>query len=436
MPEQFIVNPSDSISGITHVPGDKSISHRSLILLSISEGVGNITGLLESDDCLATLEIFKMLGVVINRNKDNSYTVHGKGLHGLLKPKNKLNCGNSGTSMRLLCGLLSAQNFSSELIGDDSLSSRPMERISSPLTLMGANIKTSSKGTSPIIIKPSKKISAIEYKMPIDSAQIKSSIILASLYARDNTSIIENISTRDHTENIINFLGGNIENNNNMITVNPRNALLSKDIDVPGDISSAMFIIVGCLISKNSKITLKNIGLNKLRIGGLEILKMMGAEIEISNLKNYGPEQVGDINVKSSKLNGIKIPSNYIASAIDEFPIIFIAASLAEGKTILRNAEELRHKESDRLYAMSEGLKKCKIENKLYHDGIDITGGKISGAVIDSFSDHRIAMSFAIAGLVSKGTMTIMNTENVSTSFPDFFKLTKDIGLNIDRRVI
>ena len=221
MPEQFIVNPSDSIRGITHVPGDKSISHRSLILLSISEGVGNITGLLESDDCLATLEIFKMLGIVINRNKDNSYTVHGKGLHGLLKSKNKLNCGNSGTSMRLLCGLLSAQNFSSELIGDDSLSSRPMERISSPLTLMGANIKTSSKGTSPIIIKPSKKISAIEYKMPIDSAQIKSSIILASLYARDNTSIIENISTRDHTENIINFLGGNIENNNNMITVNP-----------------------------------------------------------------------------------------------------------------------------------------------------------------------------------------------------------------------
>jgi len=435
MPEQYTVHPSNQINGTISVPGDKSISHRSLILLSISQGVGKISGLLESDDCIATLNIFKKLGINIIKNIDNVYEVHGRGLNGLSKPDSNLNCGNSGTSMRLLSGLLASQKFSSCLIGDSSLSKRPMERISLPLSMMGVDIKLSENNTSPIKISPVKKISSIEYKMPIDSAQIKSSIILASLYANDKVKIIENIATRDHTENMINYLGGKIVNNNNKIIVHPGNKLISKDIEVPGDISSAMFIIVGCLISNNSKVIIKNVGLNALRTGGIEILKLMGAKIDISNIKNYGPEKVGDITVISSKLNGIIIPRKYIASAIDEFPILFIAAANATGKTVLKNAEELKYKESNRLSVMSKALLECKIKNNLFEDGIEIQGGTMSGAIVDSSGDHRIAMSFAIAGVVSKSPITILNTENVSTSFPEFFDLIKSMGLNIEREI-
>ena len=435
MPEQYTVHPSNQINGAISVPGDKSISHRSLILLSISEGVGKISGLLESDDCIATLNIFKKLGINIIKNIDNVYEVHGRGLNGLSKPDSNLNCGNSGTSMRLLSGLLASQKFSSCLIGDSSLSKRPMERISLPLSMMGVDIKLSENNTSPIKISPVKKISSIEYKMPIDSAQIKSSIILASLYANDKVKIIENIATRDHTENMINYLGGKIVNNNNKIIVHPGNKLISKDIEVPGDISSAMFIIVGCLISNNSKVIIKNVGLNALRTGGIEILKLMGAKIDISNIKNYGPEKVGDITAISSKLNGIIIPRKYIASAIDEFPILFIAAANATGKTVLKNAEELKYKESNRLSVMSKALLECKINNNLFEDGIEIQGGTMSGAIVDSSGDHRIAMSFAIAGVVSKSPITILNTENVSTSFPEFFDLIKSMGLNIEREI-
>jgi len=435
MPEQYTVHPSNQINGTISVPGDKSISHRSLILLSISQGVGKISGLLESDDCIATLNIFKKLGINIIKNIDNVYEVHGRGLNGLSKPDSNLNCGNSGTSMRLLSGLLASQKFSSCLIGDSSLSKRPMERISLPLSMMGVDIKLSENNTSPIKISPVKKISSIEYKMPIDSAQIKSSIILASLYANDKVKIIENIATRDHTENMINYLGGKIVNNNNKIIVHPGNKLISKDIEVPGDISSAMFIIVGCLISNNSKVIIKNVGLNVLRTGGIEILKLMGAKIDISNIKNYGPEKVGDITVISSKLNGIIIPRKYIASAIDEFPILFIAAANATGKTVLKNAEELKYKESNRLSVMSKALLECKINNNLFEDGIEIQGGTMSGAIVDSSGDHRIAMSFAIAGVVSKSPITILNTENVSTSFPEFFDLIKSMGLNIEREI-
>ena len=433
MLEKYTVNPSVNISGSICVPGDKSISHRSLILLSISNGVGVISGLLESDDCMATLKIFKMLGVTITKNINNTYTVHGKGLNGLKKTNNDLDCGNSGTSMRLLAGLLAGQKFNSSLVGDESLFKRPMERISSPLKMMGANITLSKNNTAPILIKPVKKISGIDYKMKIDSAQIKSSIILASLYSSEKTNIFENMPTRDHTENMINFLGGNIIKSDNIITINPKNKLVSKDIDIPGDISSAMFIIVGCLISKESDVLIKNVGLNKLRTGGIQILKMMGASINIINKKTYGPEIVGDIVVKSSLLKGIDIPDKYIASAIDEFPILFIAAANASGKTLLKNAKELRFKESDRLLTMSNGLSECNIRNILTEDGIEIEGGNFTGGTIDSYGDHRIAMSFAIAGLISKKPITILNTKNVSTSFPGFYNLIKDMGLNIKR---
>ena len=436
MPEQYIVHPSHKISGTINVPGDKSISHRSLILLSISVGIAKITGLLESEDCLATLKIFRMLGVKIEKNNNNSYTVHGEGIYGLKETNSNLDCGNSGTTMRLLAGLMSAQKFPSILVGDSSLSKRPMERISKPLSMMGANISLSENKTAPIKINSIDKVKSIEYKMPIDSAQIKSSIILASLYADNKTKIIENISTRDHTENMINFLNGNVTRLDNVITINPMSKLISRDIDIPGDISSAMFIIVACLISKKSEILIENVGLNDLRTGSIEILKLMGAKITVLNIKKYGPEKVGDIRVKSSDLKGIEIPKKYVANAIDEFPIIFIAAANASGKTLLKNAEELRYKESDRLDAMSKGLTSCKINNNLFNDGIEIEGGEINGTVVDSFGDHRVAMSFAIAGVSAKNPITILNTESISTSFPNFYSLAKLIGINIIRENI
>ena len=298
MSEQYTVHPSYKISGTINVQGDKSISHRSLILLSISEGTAKITGLLESEDCLATLKIFRMLGVKIEKGSNNSYTVYGKGIHGLTGTNNNLDCGNSGTTMRLLAGLMCAQKFPSNLVGDSSLNKRPMERISKPLTMMGANISLSKNNTAPIKINSIKKIKSIDYKMAIDSAQIKSSIILASLYAEHKTKITENISTRNHTENMINFLNGNITKLNNEITIDPMSKLISRDIDIPGDISSAMFIIVACLISKKSEILIENVGLNDLRTGSIEILKLMGAKITVLNIKKCGPEKVGDIRVK------------------------------------------------------------------------------------------------------------------------------------------
>ena len=433
MVEKYTVHPSNNISGITNVPGDKSISHRALILLSISEGTGNVSGLLESEDCLATLNIFKMLGVKIEKIDKNSYSIEGKGLYGLKETEKNLDCGNSGTSMRLLAGLLSAQKFSSNLVGDSSLNKRPMERVAIPLTRMGANINLSDHKTAPIKINSAKKILPIEYEMPIDSAQIKSSIILASLYADGETKIIENTPTRDHTENMVNFLNGNIIKVNNKIIIDPKTKLISRDINIPGDISSAMFIIVACLISKNSEILIQNVGLNNLRTGGLDILKLMGAQIYISNIKNFGPEKFGDIKVISSKLRGIVIPKKYVASSIDEFPILFIAAANASGKTVLRNAEELRYKESDRLDAMSQGLSSCNIAHKLFYDGIEIEGGEMCGATVNSFDDHRVAMSFLIAGISAKEPITVLNTKNILTSFPDFYSLIKDAGVNIIR---
>lgn len=433
MSEQYIVSPTSKIFGKINVPGDKSISHRALILLSISEGESKISGLLESDDCMSTLNICKLLGVDIIKESNGDYFVRGQGLLGLKEPKRNLDCGNSGTSMRLLAGLLSGQKFSSCLIGDESLTKRPMERILIPIKLMGGKINLSKNNTAPINIDAAKKISSIVYQMPIDSAQIKSSIILASLYAKKITKVIEKNSTRDHTENMVNFLGGNIETENKIITINPCKKLISQDINIPGDISSAMFLIVGCLISKNSEVTISNVGLNKYRTGALEILKMMGAKIEIKNVNNVGPEITGDILVCSSKLKGIRIPSKYVASAIDEFPIIFIAAANACGKTILKNAEELKYKESNRLEVMSRGLKNCGIDNDLYDDGIEIRGGNFEGGLVDSCGDHRIAMSFAIAGIVSNKDIHILNTDNVSTSFPDFYNLVKKMGLNIER---
>ena len=435
MSENYIVYPSENITGEITVPGDKSISHRALILLSISEGIASISNFLESDDCIATANILKKLGVKIYKSEKNNYLIEGVGKLGLKGCDENLDCGNSGTSMRLLSGLLSAQQFESCLVGDSSLNKRPMDRVSKPLSIMGANISLHDKKTAPINIYPAQNILPIEYNMPIDSAQIKSAIMLAALYAKGKSKILEKVKSRDHTENILNYLGADIVIDNNEITLSPPKKIDAKNIFVPGDISSAMFFIVGCLISKSSKITIKNVGLNPSRIGGIEILKMMGADIQISYANTTGPEIYGDIFVTSSSLRGIEIPKKYIPSAIDEFPVLFIAAANATGKTILNNAEELKFKESNRLEAMSVGLKKCKIDNSVTSNGIEIFGGELIGASVDSYDDHRIAMAFSIAGIISKGNMKILNTKNVSTSFPDFYKIMKSLGIKNEREI-
>ena len=435
MSENYIVYPSENITGEIIVPGDKSISHRALILLSISEGIASISNFLESDDCIATANILKKLGVKIYKSEKNNYLIEGVGKLGLKGCNENLDCGNSGTSMRLLSGLLSAQQFESCLVGDSSLNKRPMDRVSKPLSIMGANISLHDKKTAPINIYPTQNILPIEYNMPIDSAQIKSAIMLAALYAKGKSKILEKVKSRDHTENILNYLGADIVIDNNEITLSPPKKIDAKNIFVPGDISSAMFFIVGCLISKSSKITIKNVGLNPSRIGGIEILKMMGADIQISYANTTGPEIYGDIFVTSSSLRGIEIPKKYIPSAIDEFPVLFIAAANATGKTILNDAEELKFKESNRLEAMSVGLKKCKIDNSVTSNGIEIFGGELIGASVDSYDDHRIAMAFSIAGIISKGNMKILNTKNVSTSFPDFYKILKSLGIKNEREI-
>ena len=435
MSENYIVYPSENITGEITVPGDKSISHRALILLSISEGIASISNFLESDDCIATANILKKLGVKIYKSEKNNYLIEGVGKLGLKGCDENLDCGNSGTSMRLLSGLLSAQQFESCLVGDSSLNKRPMDRVSKPLSIMGANISLHDEKTAPINIYPAQNILPIEYNMPIDSAQIKSAIMLAALYAKGKSKILEKVKSRDHTENILNYLGADIVIDNNEITLSPPKKIDAKNIFVPGDISSAMFFIVGCLISKSSKITIKNVGLNPSRIGGIEILKMMGADIQISYANTTGPEIYGDIFVTSSSLRGIEIPKKYIPSAIDEFPVLFIAAANATGKTILNDAEELKFKESNRLEAMSVGLKKCKIDNSVTSNGIEIFGGELFGASVDSYDDHRIAMAFSIAGIISKGNMKILNTKNVSTSFPDFYKIMKSLGIKNEREI-
>lgn len=404
-----------TISADITVPGDKSISHRAVILSAISEGITTIENILLSDDVLCTIDIMRELGVKIEIN-GKSAVVHGVGLYGLQKPKNPLNCGNSGTTMRLLCGLLSAQQFDSVLIGDVSLMKRPMARIAEPLRLMGAKIQLSSNNTAPIKITGNQAVKAIDYELPIPSAQVKSGILLASLYAPEKTIVREKIPTRDHTEKMLSYIKNNHQNM----------------IKVPGDISSAAFFIVLACITKNADITIREVGVNPFRTGIIEILKIMGANITIFNEQFFGLEPVADIRVRYAPLKGIIIPEELISKAIDELPIILIAAATANGKTILRNAAELRVKESDRISAMCAGFKNIGVMVHEYSDGMMIEGPQsFLGGEIDSFGDHRIAMAFAIAGNIAAQHIQIKNAEMISTSFPNFITLANTVGMKI-----
>ena len=421
-----------SLSGSIQVPGDKSISHRSIMLGSIANGVTKVSGFLEGEDSLATLKAFQQMGVQIER-KGSNITIHGVGKHGLKSTSKALNLGNSGTSIRLMSGLLSAQKFNSQLCGDESLSKRPMARVIEPLTMMGAKID-SQESKPPLSIIGNQKLSAINYTLPIASAQIKSSLLMAGLYADGETCIIENSKTRDHTERMLRGFGYPVNTANGQISLIGGGELHACDIEVPSDISSAAFFIVAASIAKEADITLNAVNINPTRTGILDILNLMGANISLTNERLVAGELVADIRVCSAKLQGIDIPLELVPLAIDEFPVIFIAASCASGETLLRGAKELRVKESDRIQVMADGLTTLGIENEVLEDGIRIQGGEFrkQNSLIKSHKDHRISMSFAIASSRSEYDIEIEGVDNVQTSFPNFVELSNKIGMNIE----
>lgn len=435
MTHYFISSPAKALQGDITVPGDKSISHRAIMLGAIAKGTTTIHGFLDGDDCLATLRAFESMGVHIERPDGLDVVIHGVGKHGLHKPLTALDCGNSGTSMRLLAGLLSAQSFDSELIGDTSLSRRPMERIRRPLLQMGAHLMTQA-GSPPLLIRGGQSLQGITYEMPEASAQVKSCLLLAGMYARGETRVIEPGLTRDHTERMLASFSYPVRQTEQVIVIHAEGECQGTEITVPGDISSAAFFIVAATVIPASNILIKNVGVNLTRTGLLSILKRMGANITITNRRQWGTEPIADLHIRHAKLRGIVIPESIVPAAIDEFPALFIAAACAEGQTSLHGAKELRCKESDRIDAMAEGLGCLGINAKALDDGIFIQGGTLEGGVVDSRHDHRIAMAFAIAGAVATAPVTIHHCDNVTTSFPTFVALANQINMFITIRAL
>lgn len=418
------IKSKGNLKGSFSVPGDKSISHRAVMFGSIANGTTTVRGFLTGEDCLSTISCFKKLGIDI-KVSGTDVTVHGKGLHGLSAPTEILDVGNSGTTLRLISGLLCGQNFNSSITGDASIQKRPMGRVSTPLGKMGAKINgrnEDGKLLAPINITGS-SLQAITYTLPVASAQVKSAIILASLYAEGTTIIIEPEATRNHTEIMLNYLGANIEHNGTEIICHPVKELYGKEIFVPGDISSAAYFMVAGAICENSQITIENVGINPTRTGIITVLINMGADITLLNKKVICGEETADICVRTSKLKGTVIEGDIIPKLIDEIPVIAVAAAMADGTTIIKDAQELKVKESNRIKTVVCELKKMGVDIEETDDGMIINGGKgISGAVCASYDDHRIAMSIAIAALVADGETTITNTQCVDISFPNFFK--------------
>ena len=432
----YTVAPGGTVKGNIRVPGDKSISHRSIMLGSLAEGVTKIEGFLEGEDALATLQAFRDMGVVIEGPEHGSVTVNGVGLHGLEKPSGALYMGNSGTSMRLLSGILAGQKFATELTGDVSLSKRPMNRVANPLREMGAVVDTAEQGRPPLMINGGSKLKGIHYDMPMASAQVKSCLLLAGLYAEGETSVTEPAPTRDHTERMLRGFGYDVNREGNTIRVKPGGKLTATNIDIPADISSATFFLVAAAIAPGSDITLTHVGINPTRIGVINILRLMGANITLSNEREVGGEPVADIRLQYAPLKGIQIPEDQVPLAIDEFPALLVAAACAEGTTVLTGAEELRVKETDRIQAMADGLKNLGIQCEPTEDGIVVHGGQLTGGSVESCHDHRIAMSFTIAALRATGPVVVNNCANVSTSFPNFVDLAKEVGINLEVNIV
>lgn len=427
----FLGTPAAAVTGSIRVPGDKSISHRSIMLGSLADGVTQVDGFLEGEDALATLQAFRDMGVVIEGPHLGRVTIHGVGLNGLQAPPGPIYLGNSGTSMRLLSGILAAQPFDTTLTGDASLSRRPMNRVANPLREMGAVIQTAEDGRPPLVIRGGRKLKALDYALPMASAQVKSALLLAGLWAAGTTTVTEPAPTRDHTERMLRGFGYPVQVQGASASVQSGHGLAATRIEVPGDISSAAFFLVAASIAEGSDLTLEHVGINPTRTGVIDILRLMGADITLSNQREVGGEPVADLRVRAAPLKGIEIPEALVPLAIDEFPVLFVAAACAEGRTVLRGAEELRVKESDRIQAMADGLQVLGVKCEPTTDGIIIDGGPIGGGEVHGHGDHRIAMAFSVASLRASAPVRIHDCANVATSFPNFLALCAQVGINV-----
>lgn len=423
-------NPVQALKGKIQVPGDKSISHRAAIMAAIAEGDSTISNFLNSSDCLATVHALRHLGVFVEGIEEGKLRVRGVGLHGLKPSGQVIFCGNSGTSMRLLMGVMAGQAFDSELDGDASLRRRPMARVAEPLSAMGVQVQTQA-GLAPVRMHGNPSLKALQYTLPIPSAQLKSSILLAAMYAHGESVIHEPIATRNHTEKLFERFAYPIDSHQGVIKLSGQGSLTACDIDVPGDISSAAFFMVAASIVPESDLTIENVGVNPSRLGIVTVLERMGAHIEFLNPRVLGNEPVADIRIKSAELNGIDIPNSLIPSCIDELPVIIIAAACARGQTMVHGAEELRVKESDRIKSMVDGLQRLGVKTEEFPDGLLVNGGIMRASEIDSYGDHRIAMAFAMAGCVAEGAITIHPCATIATSFPGFLATAQQAGLSI-----
>ena len=427
----FRVTPSRLHDARVRVPGDKSISHRALMLGSVAEGRTEVSGFLDGADCLATAGAMRALGVSIEQPSDTEIVIDGVGLRGLRAPAAPLDLGNSGTAMRLMAGLLAAQPFDSVLTGDESLSGRPMNRIITPLTRMGAVIESDCDGTPPLQIRGGVRLRGIHYELPMASAQVKSAVLLAGLYADGETRVTEPAVTRDHTERMLRHLGGQVRSADGAIAVAGAARLTGRAIEVPADLSSATFIILGTLLSKDADILIENVGINPTRTGVIDILRSMGADLTLENPRLLGEEPVADLRVRASILQGSDVDPALVSLAIDEFPALFVAAAAARGTTRFSEIGELRVKESDRIAAMADGMRRLGITVEESPDGAIVHGGRFTGGEVDSFHDHRVAMSLAMAATIADDEVLIRDVDNVDTSFPGFRDCVAGIGADV-----
>ena len=426
----FTVQPSLIAGAKVTVPGDKSVSHRALMLGGIAEGRTTISGFLAGEDCLATMAAMSAMGVDIVQTSATDIVVNGVGLRGLVEPSAELDLGNSGTAMRLMAGLLSGQSFSSVMVGDESLTSRPMRRVITPLSSMGAEIE-SNDGCPPLRIQGGSHLRGIDYTLPVASAQVKSAVLLAGLYADGITTVKEPAVTRDHTERMLSAMGVKVDRADSRISLRGDQQLFGTDIQVPADLSSASFVMLAAILSESADVLLEGVGVNPTRTGVIDILLAMGADISLQNARLYGEEPVADIRVRASTLCGGSVDPTLVSLAIDEFPVLFVAAAAASGKTEFTGIGELRVKESDRIAAMASGLRNLGIRVDETDDGATVHAGKFRGGVVESHGDHRVAMSLAVAATVADDTVTVKDVAAVNTSFPGFTDCLGKLGVDI-----
>jgi 3-phosphoshikimate 1-carboxyvinyltransferase len=430
----YVVAPATAVAGDITVPGDKSISHRAVMFGALASGRTHVSGFLEGEDCLATMRAVEQLGAAVQRPGPGELVVEGVGLRGLRAPPAALDMGNAGTAMRLFMGLLSAQSFDSILVGDESLMRRPMERVAKPLRSMGANVETTA-GAPPVRIKGGASLRGVRYEMPVASAQVKSAVLLAGLYAEGDTTVVEPAVTRDHTERMLQAFGCTIRARDGVISLAPPAALQGTPVRVPGDMSSSAFFLVAACLGAREPFVIRDVGVNPTRTGILEMLALMGADLRLVNHRTWGMEPVADLEVRPATLRGIRVPERLVPLAIDEFPAFFVAAACADGDTLVTGAGELRVKESDRIAAMARGFEALGVAHEVLPDGLRIEGGRpFRGGTVDSRGDHRIAMAFAVASLRAAAPIEILDVANVATSFPGFANLANSVGLAIEER--